>query len=166
MSLRQLHLILGLLVSLPVLGWSISGFFLALPPGAVSGEPYQAIEPAKLAISPARALEIAQQQQGADSKITALSLEQRSGKAVYSAFGSGGGVLIDASTGTVSKPPPTPPSTKLLRHAHFYNFAGSWKTTILLLFSLLSACSTLSGLVLAVRWWGYRPRMSKSVPHE
>lgn len=158
MSLRQLHLILGLLVSLPVLGWSISGFFLALPPGAVSGEPYQAIEPARLSVSPAQALEIAQKQQGADSKITSLSLEQRGGKAVYSAFGSGGGILIDASTGVVSKPPPTPPSTKLLRHAHFYNFAGSWKTAILLLFSLLSACSTLSGLWLAVGWWRHKRR--------
>jgi hypothetical protein len=150
--LRKIHLILGLLVSLPVLGWSISGFFLALPPAKNSSEAYQAIEVSKVLLTSADALRIANDQLGPGANITSLSLEQRGGSSFYSVFGSGGALRIDATTGQVRQPVATPTSTNLLRHAHFYNFAGRWRTMILLLLSALSACSTLTGLMLFGGW--------------
>lgn len=151
---------LGLLVSLPVLGWSISGFFLALPPGAIQGEPYRAIDPARVTIGAVEALEIATAELGPQAQVSALNLEQRGESAFYSAFGGGEALSIDATTGVVSRPEATPASTKLLRHAHFYNFAGPARTWLLLLFSLLSACSSGTGLWLAARWfWRRRYRV-------
>ncbi len=149
---RKLHLFLGLLVGLPLLAWSASGFYLALPPGAVSGEPYQGIEAAKVVLSPAEALEIARKSLGDEAKVTALTLEQRGGKARYSVFSSQGSLLVDASSGETSKPPPTSRLNRMVRHAHFYNFAGAWSTTLLLVFSALALLSTLSGLWLAAVW--------------
>lgn len=128
-----------------MLAWSISGFLLAVPPGAIEGEPYSVIEPRRVLISPAGAIEAVDKHLGKPSELTAISLEQRGNKATYSAFGKNGAFLIDAETGAVGKPPPPSKRTVWIRNAHFFHFAGSWKTTLLLLFSFLSACLTFSG---------------------
>lgn len=150
LAVRRLHLLLGLVVGIPVLCWSISGFLLAVPPGAVEGEPYSVIEPRRVVLTPAGAIEAVDKHLGKPSELTAISLEQRGEKAIYSVFGKNGAFLVDAETGMVSKPPGPSRKTTWIRNAHFFNFAGSWKTSLLLLFSFLSACSTLSGLWLVV----------------
>lgn len=144
--LRRLHLWLGLAVSVPVLAWSISGFLLAIPPGVVEGEPYVVIDARRVSISPAEAVEAVDNHLGKRCEPTAITLEQRGKNARYSVFGKQGSFRVDAQTGEVTKPPPPSPKTRWIRHAHFFNFAGSGKTALLLLFSLLTACSTLSGL--------------------
>ena len=146
--LLRSHLFLGILVSLPVLAWSISGFFLALPPGAVTGEPYQAIEASQVVVSPAEALSLLAKHLKTDPQVTSLGLEQRGGHPRYSAFGQQGAFKIDAVTGVISKPEGPSAKTRLVRHAHFFNFAGSGRTYLLLLCALLSSVSTLSGIVL------------------
>ena len=152
LALRKLHLWLGLLVGIPVLAWSISGFFLAIPPGAVEGEPYVVIEPRRVVLTPAGAIWAVEKHLGKSPELTAISLEQRGENAAYSVFGKNGAFLVNATTGEVSKPPAPSGKTNWVRNAHFFNFAGRHKTTLLLLFSFLSACSTLSGLWLALGW--------------
>lgn len=152
LALRKIHLWLGFLVGLPVLAWSISGFFLAIPPGAVQGEPYSVIEPRRVVLTPAGATEAVERHLGKPPELTAISLEQRGDKAVYSVFGKNGAFLVNAETGEISKPPPPSQTTTWIRHAHFFNFAGAYKTILLLVLSFLSACSTLSGLLLAFGW--------------
>jgi uncharacterized iron-regulated membrane protein len=139
-------------VSLPVLAWSLSGFLLAVPPGILEGEPYAVIEPRRVKISPAGAVKAVDDHLGKSSEITAISLEQRGQKATYSLFGKTGAFLVDAQTGELSTPPPPSKKTLWIRQAHFFSFAGPWKTALLMIFSLLSACSTLSGLGLMMRY--------------
>lgn len=154
--LRLIHIYLGLAVSLPVLAWSVSGFFLALPPGAISGEPYNVVETHRIKVTAEEALEAVQKFSGQEPKATSIGLEQRGETIRYSIFGKGGSFRVNAVTGVVSKPPPTPHKTKLIRHAHFFNFSGAWRTSLLLLFSSLTALSTLSGLVLLVFYFRRR----------
>jgi uncharacterized iron-regulated membrane protein len=146
----RLHLGLGLIVSLPVLAWSLSGFLLAIPPGVVEGEPYRVIVPELAALTPAAVMEAVDNHLGKPAELTSMSLEQRGDRARYSVFGKNGAFLVDAQTGLVSNPPPPSRKTKWVRQAHFFNFAGSWNTALLLFFSLVSALSTLSGLCLLV----------------
>ena len=156
--LRRLHLWLRLAVSIPVLAWSVSGFLLAIPPGVVEGEPYVAIDARRVNLSPAEAVVAVDKHLGKACEPTAITLEQRGETARYSVFGKQGSFRVDAQTGEVTKPPPPSQKTKLIRHAHFFNFAGGWNTALLLLFSLLSACSTLSGLWLATTTFKKRKR--------
>ena len=51
----QLHLILGIFVSIPLLAWSLSGFLYALP-NTVEGGAVENIDVARLKISPAEAI--------------------------------------------------------------------------------------------------------------
>lgn len=141
-----------MLVGIPVLAWCVSGFFLAIPPGAVQGEPYVVIEPRRVVLTPAGAISAVEKHLGKPPELTAISLEQRGENAVYSVFGKNGAFLVNATTGEVSKPPAPSTKTSWVRNAHFFNFAGRWKTVFLLVFSFLSACSTLSGLWLALGW--------------
>lgn len=157
---RRLHLWLGLAVSLPVLAWSVSGFFLALPPGSVGGEPYAVIDPGRVNLTPSQVKIAVDRHLGKPSNLTSISLEQRGSKATYSAFGQEGAFLVDAESGEVGKPPPPPARVKWVRTAHFFNFAGQWRTALLLLFSLLSSLSTVSGLWLA--WAYFRPQPKRS----
>ena len=140
---------MGLAVSIPVLAWSVSGFLLAIPPGVVEGEPYVVVDARRVNLSPAEAVVAVNKHLGEACEPTAITLEQRGETARYSVFGKQGAFRVDAQTGEVTKPPPPSQKTRLIRHAHFFNFAGAWNTALLLLFSLLSACSTLSGLWLA-----------------
>lgn len=132
-----------------MLAWSVSGFLLAIPPGAIEGEPYVAIDARQVSLTPAGAVVAVDKHLGKPCEPTAITLEQRGESARYSVFGKQGSFRVDAQTGEVTKPPPPSAKTRWIRHAHFFNFAGSWKTALLLLFSLLSTCSTLSGLWLA-----------------
>lgn len=148
--LHRLHILLGVVVSLPILAWSVSGFFLALPPGTVSGEPYRVIETSRILISPAQAADIVTRAVGGESTITSLGLEQRGDFIRYTAFASGQSYWVNAETGEVSQPPPPSPRTRWVRQAHFYNFAGSHRIAILALFSVLAALSAGSGLILVI----------------
>ena len=51
----QMHLILGLLVSVPVLAWAVSGFMYALP-DTVEGGTVEKIDSARIHIAPAEAM--------------------------------------------------------------------------------------------------------------
>lgn len=153
-SARRLHYLLGLVVGLPLLAWSISGFFLAIPPGVVAGEPYSVIEPQRVRLTPAQASQAVDLQLGRAFEPTSISLEQRGNKVTYALFGQGGAYLVDAESGEVRRQPPPSRTTRWIRHAHFFNFAGSWRTRLLLLLSFLSACLVGSGLWLAGRRWG------------
>ena len=162
LSLRKVHLWLGLVVALPVLAWSVSGFFLAVPPGAVQGEPYSVIEPQQVLLSPIGAMEAVEKHLGKPPELTSITLEQRGKRAVYSVFGKNGAFRVDAESGEVSKPPPPSRATVWIRNAHFFNFAGAARTAVLLGFSLLSACLALSGIWMGVGF--LRKRASGSIP--
>ena len=156
LAARKLHLWLGLLVGIPLLAWCVSGFFLAIPPGAVQGEPYSVIEPQRVVLTPAGAISAVEKHLGKPPELTAISLEQRGERAQYSVFGKNGSYLVNAETGEVTKPPAPSKTTSWIRNAHFFNFAGGWKTSLLLLFSILAGCSVLSGLWLALGYFRRR----------
>ena len=79
----------------------------------------------------------------------------RDGHPVYQAIGGMGAdsLLIDAETGTVSKMPQPGALTRYFRQAHFYFFAGSWQTALLVMLSALASVSALSGLYLNLTLW-------------
>ena len=131
----QLHLWLGLFVSIPVLAWALSGFLYALP-NTVEGGKVDVIDQARVKIAPTEAIQKAHQFAGKTLPTTALTLLMRDGKPFYQAVGGMGAdsILINAETGEVLQPPPSA-ATRFFRQAHFYFFAGSWQVTLLLLFS-------------------------------
>lgn len=149
--LHRIHILLGLLVSLPVLAWSLSGLLLALPPGSISGEPYRTIEFSRVKVTPREAATILSEHTGS-TRFTALTLEQRGDDLRYSAFASDGAYRVNAMNGEVTKPEPPSARTRWIRQAHFFNFAGSSRTALLMGFCLLTALSTLSGLALLALW--------------
>lgn len=161
---RRLHILLGIVVSVPVLAWSLSGFFLALPPGSVSGEAYRVIETERIKVSPAMAAAIVTTKVGGKSTITSLGLEQRGEFLRYSVFAGGQSYWVNAESGELSQPPPPSPRTRWVRHAHFFNFAGSHRTLILVGFSLLAALSVASGLLLVATEVRKRMRASPGRP--
>ncbi len=156
LALRKLHLWLGVLIGIPLLAWCVSGFFLAIPPGAVQGEPYSVIEPRRVVLTPAGAISAVEKHLGKPPELTSIGLEQRGERAQYAVFGKNGSYLVNAETGEVSKPPAPSKTTSWIRNAHFFNFAGGWKTSLLLVCSFLAGCSVLSGLWLAVGYFRRR----------
>lgn len=153
----QLHLWLGLFVSIPVLAWAFSGFLYALP-NTVEGGKVDVISRGRVKVSPVEAIEKAHTFAGEELPTTALTLLMREGRPYYQAIGGMGAdsILINAETGEVLKTPPPNLATRFFREAHFYFFAGTWQVTLLLIFSGLACLSALTGIYLNVVYWTRR----------
>lgn len=154
----QLHLWLGLVVSIPVLAWALSGFLYALP-NVVEGGKIDVIDNNRVKIAPAEAIEKAHAFAGKTLPTTALTLLMRDGAPFYQAVGGMGAdsILVNAETGEVLQTPPPNFYTRFFRQAHFYYFAGNWQVTLLIIFSLLAALSALTGIYLnCIYWFGKR----------
>jgi uncharacterized iron-regulated membrane protein len=153
----QLHLFLGILVSIPVLAWALSGFLYALP-NTVEGGTVETIDAARVRVVPSEAIASANALAGKSLPTTALTLLMKDGRPQYQSIGGLGAdsIFIDADTGvaTFSKPPTW--KTRFFREAHFYFFAGEWQVRLLLLFSALSALSAATGIYLNIAYWSRR----------
>ncbi len=156
----QLHLWLGLFVSIPVLAWALSGFLYALP-NTIEGNKIDVIDQSRVKIAPPDAINKAGEFAGKILPTTALTLLMRDGKPYYQAIGGMGmdSILINAETGEVLPTPPPSAATRFFRQAHFYYFAGSWQTSLLILFSILACFSAMTGIYLnLVHWFGGKRR--------
>ena len=151
----QSHLILGAIVSVPVLAWALSGFLYALP-NTVEGGTVEKIDAARVKVAPIEAMAKANELSGKMLPTTALTLLMKDGRPQYQSIGGLGAdsIFIDAETGeaTFSKPPTL--KTRFFREAHFYFFAGSWQVTLLLIFSAIATLSAMTGIYLNVVHWG------------
>ncbi len=150
----QLHLWLGIFVSVPVLAWALSGLLYSIP-NTVEGGKVDVIAREQVKVTPDDAIKKAHEFAGKTLPTTALTLLMRDGKAFYQAVGGMGmdSILIDAETGDVLKTPEPDLATRFFRQAHFYYFAGSWQITLLILFSSLACLSALSGIYLNCNYW-------------
>ena len=150
----QIHLWLGLFVSIPVLAWAFSGLLYALP-NTVEGGKVDVIDQARVKVAPNEAIKRAHEYAGKTLPTTALTLLMRGGKPFYQAIGGMGmdSILIDAETGEVLITPPPGIATRFFRQAHFYYFAGGWQVTLLVLFSALACLSALTGIYLNIVYW-------------
>src|SRR2546425_9020861 len=150
----RLHIWLGLIVAIPVLAWASSGLLYAWP-NAVEGGKIESIDATRVRVLPSEALTKASQFAGRKLPTTALTLLMREGRPVYQAIGGMGAdsLLIDAETGVVTKTPPPGLLTRYFWQAHFYFFAGSWQTKLLITLSALAWISTISGLYLNLTLW-------------
>ena len=155
----QSHLILGILVSIPVLAWALSGFLYALP-NTVEGGTIEKIDTARIKVTPADAIGKANDLAGENLPATALTLLMKDGRPQYQLVGGLGAdsIFIDAETAEArfSKPPTW--KTRFFREAHFYFFAGSGQVPLLLLFSALSSLSAATGIYLNIIYWSRRVR--------
>lgn len=159
----QLHLWLGLIVSIPVLAWALSGFLYSVP-NAVEGGTVEKIDAARVRIAPAEAMRKASELAGKALPTTALTLLMKDGKPVYQSIGGLGAdsIFIDAETGEAKMSAPPNWKTRFFREAHFYFFAGSGQVALLIVFSLLAAFSALTGIYLnCVYWLGKLKRREK-----
>lgn len=150
----QLHLILGIFVSIPVLAWAISGFLYALP-NTVEGGTVENIDAARVKVSPADAIAKANELAGKRLPTTALALLMKDGRPQYQSIGGLGAdsIFIDAETGVAVMSSPPTWKTWFFREAHFYYFAGNWQVTLLVMFSLLAALSASTGIYLNISYW-------------
>jgi uncharacterized iron-regulated membrane protein len=150
----RVHIWLGLIVAVPVLAWASSGFLYAWP-NAVEGGRVESIDATRVRVLPSEALSKASEFTGRKLPTTALTLLMRDGRPVYQAIGGMGAdsLLVDAETGTVIKTPPPGLLTRYFWHAHYYFFAGSWQTKLLIAFSALACISAVSGLYLNLTLW-------------
>ncbi|HLM59444.1 MAG TPA: PepSY-associated TM helix domain-containing protein [Pyrinomonadaceae bacterium] len=157
----QLHLWLGLLVSIPVLAWALSGFLYALP-NTVEGNKIDTIDQSRVKIAPVEAIQKAHELAGKTLPTTALTLLMRDGKPYYQAVGGMGmdSILVDAETGEVLITPEPKLATRFFRQAHFYYFAGAWQVPLLIFFSVLACLSAITGIYLNVVHWFGRSRVS------
>lgn len=155
----QLHLILGILVSIPVLAWSLSGFLYALP-NTVEGGTVEKIDSVRVRVAPGDAMIKANELAGKTLPTTALTLLMKDGRPQYQSIGGLGAdsIFIDAETGEASFSKPPTWRTRFFREAHFYFFAGSWQVTLLLIFSGLAALSALTGIYLNLVYWSRKFR--------
>lgn len=146
-------------MAIPVLAWASSGLLYAWPK-AVEGGKIESIAPHRVRITPAQALQRADEFAQRKLPTTALTLLMREGRPVYQAVGGMGAdsVLIDAETGEVMKTPPPAILTRYFRQAHFYFFAGSWQVPLLVALSALACLSALSGIYLNVILWRMKLR--------
>lgn len=160
----QLHLWLGLFVSIPVLAWALSGFLYALP-NRVEGGKVDVIDQSRVKIMPVEAIQKAHDFAGKTLPTTALTLLMRGGKPYYQAVGGMGmdSILVDAETGEVLITPEPNLATRFFRQAHFYYFAGAWQTWLLIIFSLLACLSAATGIYLNLAYWLRRKPKSKSI---
>lgn len=155
----QTHLILGMIVSIPVLAWSLSGFLYALP-NMVEGGSVEKIDAVRVKIAPGDAMTKANNLAGKQLPTTALTLLMKDGRPQYQSIGGLGAesIFIDAETGEASFAKPPSWKTRFFREAHFYYFTGSWQVAFLLIFSALAALSALTGVYLNVVYWSRRLR--------
>jgi uncharacterized iron-regulated membrane protein len=155
----QLHLILGVLVSIPVLAWALSGFLYALP-NTVEGGAVEKIDASRVTVAPADAMARADELAGKSLPTTALTLMMKNGRPQYQSIGGLGAdsIFIDAETGVASFSQPPTWKTRFFREAHFYFFAGSWQVTLLLIFSSLAALSASTGIYLNIAYWSRKIR--------
>ena len=156
----QLHLWLGLIVSIPVLAWALSGFLYALP-NTVEGGSVEKIDSSRVKIAPSEAMNKASELAGKTLPTTALTLLMKDGRPVYQSIGGLGAesIFVDAETGAAEMSKPPSLKTRFFREAHFYFFAGRWQVTLLLIFSALAAVSALTGIYLnCVYWFGGKKR--------
>ena len=153
----QLHLILGIVVSIPVLAWALSGFLYALP-NVVEGGTVEKIDSARVRITAPEAIEMANTLAGKSLPTTALTLVMKDGRPQYQSIGGLGAdsIFVDAETGEASFSKPPTWKTRFFREAHFYFFAGSWQVTLLLIFSALAALSAATGIYLNISYWSRR----------
>ena len=158
-AIYRTHIWLGLIVAVPVLGWASSGLLYAWPE-AVEGGKVESIARGSLRVTPAEALQRADDFAERKLPTTALTLLMRKGRPVYQAIGGLGGdsLLIDAETGQVMKTPPAGKLTRYFRQAHFYFFAGKWQVPLLVAASTLACLSALSGMYLNITLWLTRLR--------
>jgi len=157
----QIHLILGILVSVPVLAWALSGLLYALP-NTVEGGTVGQIDAVRVKVSPPEAMAKASELAGTQLPTTALTLLMKDGRPQYQSIGGLGAdsIFIDAESGEAKLSEPPTWKTKFFREAHFYFFAGSWQVTLLVIFSALAALSALTGIYLNFVHW--RERISPS----
>ena len=156
----QLHLWLGLIVSIPVLAWALSGFLYALP-NTVEGGTVEKIDSSRVKIAPTEAMNKANELAGKTLPTTALTLLMKDGRPVYQSIGGLGAesIFVDAETGVAEMSKPPSLKTRFFREAHFYFFAGRWQVALLLIFSALAAVSALTGIYLnCVYWFGGKKR--------
>lgn len=149
------HTWLGLIVAIPLLAWTSSGLLYAWP-NAVEGGKVESIALASVRVTPAEAMQRANDFAGRELPTTAVTLMMRDGRPVYQAIGGMGAdsLLIDAETGNVMKTPPPGALTRYFRQAHFYFFAGRWQVPMLIALSALGLLSALSGIYLnSVLWF-------------
>lgn len=153
-AILRVHIWLGLLVSVPVLAWAVSGFLYALP-NTVEGGKVEVIDRNRVRIGPAQAIGRANDLAGRELPTTALTLLMKDGKPYYQSIGGMGAdsILINAETGEVLKTPPPNLATRFFRQAHFYYFAGSWQVTLLLVFSAIASLSAITGIYLNCVYW-------------
>ena len=153
----QTHLILGIIVSIPVLAWALSGFLYALP-NTVEGGTVEKIDISRVNITAPEAVAKANELAGKQLPTTALTLLMKDGRPVYQSIGGLGAdsIYIDAETGEAKKSEPPTAKTRFFREAHFYFFAGDWQVTLLLIFSALAALSAASGIYLNISYWSRR----------
>lgn len=153
----QLHLILGILVSIPVLAWALSGFLYALP-NTVEGGAVEKIDASRVKVTAPEAIAKASELAGKQLPTTALTLLMKDGRPQYQSIGGLGAesIFIDAETGEAKMSEPPTAKTRFFHEAHFYFFAGSWQVTLLLIFSALSALSAVTGIYLNINYWSRR----------
>lgn len=150
----QTHLILGMVVSIPVLAWALSGFLYSLP-NMVEGGTVEKIDAVRVKIAPSEAMSKANELAGRQLPTTALTLLMKDGRPQYQLIGGLGAesIFIDGETGEASFSKPPGWKTRFFREAHFYYFTGSWQVTFLLVFSGLVALSALTGIYLNIAYW-------------
>lgn len=153
-AIYHTHTWLGLIVAIPLLAWTSSGLLYAWP-NAVEGGKIESIAPDKVRVTPAEAMQRADEFAGRKLPTTALTLLMRDGRPVYQAIGGMGAdsLLIDAETGQVIDTAPPGFLTRYFRQAHFYFFAGRWQVPMLVAASALAFLSALSGMYLNVVLW-------------
>lgn len=157
----QLHLLLGILVSIPVLAWALSGLLYALP-NVVEGGTVEKIDATRVKVLPADAMANASLLAGKQLPTTALTLLMKDGRPQYQSIGGLGAdsIFIDAETGAAQMSAPPTLKTRFFREAHFYFFAGEWQVTLLVVFSTLAALSAMSGIYLNFSYWSRKLRRS------
>ena len=155
----KLHLILGILVSIPVLAWALSGFLYVLP-NMVEGGSVEKIDESRVKVAPAEAMLKASELTGKQLPTTALTLLMKDGRPQYQLVGGLGAdsIFIDAETGEARMSAPPSLKTRFFREAHFYYFTGSWQIAFLLLFSGLAALSAITGIYLNIVYWSRKFR--------
>ncbi len=160
----QLHLLLGIFVSIPVLAWALSGFLYALP-NMVEGGSVEKIDASHVKVAPAEAMSKANELAGKHLPTTALTLLMKDGRPQYQSVGGLGAdsVFIDAETGEAKMSAPPSLKTRFFREAHFYYFTGGWQVTLLLLFSGLAALSAITGIYLNIVYWSSKRRSKPTV---
>src|SRR5688572_10040945 len=117
----QLHLLLGVLVSVPVLAWAVSGFLYAMP-NMVEGGTVERIDPVRVRVTPPEAMAKANELAGKTLPTTALTLLMKDGQPQYQAIGGLGAdsIFIDADTGETQFAEPPTAKTRFFRETHFY----------------------------------------------